>query len=208
MRAVIWLVLLFVAAVVAATSLGSNDGLASFYWSGWRFDMSLNLFILLLLGTCFVLVTVMQAVSVLDRSAAARSRMANLAPRPQCAGRLARIAGAIFRWPLQPLGQRRATRAGDPGRYARAGAGQRFHRAGPSAACRQRAPPAKPPAARSATGQGARPVAAQPGGALGRRGRTAAGRRICARRPRCRPRAGAARPSCRRGCRGEPMRCG
>lgn len=65
MRAVIWLVLLFVAAVVAATSLGSNDGLASFYWSGWRFDMSLNLFILLLIGTCFVLVTVMQAVSAL-----------------------------------------------------------------------------------------------------------------------------------------------
>lgn len=65
MRSVIWLVLIFVTAVVAATAFGSNDGLASFYWNGWRFDMSLNLFILLLLGTCFVLVTVMQAVNVL-----------------------------------------------------------------------------------------------------------------------------------------------
>ena len=45
MRAVIWLILLFVAAVVAATAFGSNDGLASFYWGGWRLDMSLNLFI-------------------------------------------------------------------------------------------------------------------------------------------------------------------
>jgi HemY protein len=65
MRSVIWLVLIFVAAVVAATAFGSNDGLASFYWNGWRFDMSLNLFLLLLIATCFVLVTVMQAVTVL-----------------------------------------------------------------------------------------------------------------------------------------------
>ena len=36
MRVVVWLVLLFVLAVVAATTLGTNDGLVSFYWSGWR----------------------------------------------------------------------------------------------------------------------------------------------------------------------------
>ena len=65
MRSVIWLVLLFVAAVVAATVFGTNEGLVSFYWGSWRLDMSLNLFILLLVGTCFVLVTVMQAVLVL-----------------------------------------------------------------------------------------------------------------------------------------------
>jgi HemY protein len=65
MRAVTWFILLFVGAVVAATAFGTNDGLASFYWGGWRLDMSLNLFILLLFGTCFVLVTVMQTVSVL-----------------------------------------------------------------------------------------------------------------------------------------------
>ncbi len=65
MRSVIWLILLFVAAVVAATVLGTNEGLVSFYWGSWRMDMSLNLFLLLLAGTCFVLVTVMQAMNSL-----------------------------------------------------------------------------------------------------------------------------------------------
>ena len=109
MRAVIWLVLLFVAAVVAATSLGSNDGLASFYWSGWRFDLSLNLFILLLLGTCFVLVTVMQAITVLTGlpqraqawRTARRDRSAQAALRESLAqyfgGRYSRAANAAQR---------------------------------------------------------------------------------------------------------------
>lgn len=50
MKLVIWLVLLFVVAVVAAMTLGANDGLASFYWRGWRLDVSLNFFILALLA--------------------------------------------------------------------------------------------------------------------------------------------------------------
>jgi HemY protein len=62
MRSIIWLVLLFVLAVVAATTLGSNDGLVTFYWTGWRLDMSLNLFLVALLATCFVLVTTLQGV--------------------------------------------------------------------------------------------------------------------------------------------------
>jgi HemY protein len=33
MRSVIWLVLLCVVAVVAATTLGSNDGLVTIYWA-------------------------------------------------------------------------------------------------------------------------------------------------------------------------------
>ncbi|MEO6407641.1 MAG: heme biosynthesis HemY N-terminal domain-containing protein [Burkholderiaceae bacterium] len=65
MRSVVWLVLLSVVAVVAATTLGSNDGLVTFYRSDWRFDLSLNLFILLLIGTCFALVTVIQAIDAL-----------------------------------------------------------------------------------------------------------------------------------------------
>ncbi|HEX2013428.1 MAG TPA: heme biosynthesis HemY N-terminal domain-containing protein, partial [Roseateles sp.] len=65
MRSIIWLVLLFAVAVVAALTLGSNDGLASFYWKGWRLDISLNLFLLALLGTCFVLASVIQAVNSL-----------------------------------------------------------------------------------------------------------------------------------------------
>lgn len=60
MRTVIWLVLLFVAAVVTALTLGNNDGLASFYWRGWRLDVSLNLFLLALVAGCFALMTLMQ----------------------------------------------------------------------------------------------------------------------------------------------------
>ncbi|NUZ05970.1 heme biosynthesis HemY N-terminal domain-containing protein [Piscinibacter koreensis] len=65
MRPIIWFVLLFVVAVVAATTLGANDGLVTFYWNGWRLDVSLNLFLFLLVGTCFVLVTVIQGIDSL-----------------------------------------------------------------------------------------------------------------------------------------------
>ncbi len=65
MRLAIWFVLLFAVAVVAAATFGTNDGLASFYWGGWRLDLSLNLFVLLLVGTCFLLVAVIQGVSSL-----------------------------------------------------------------------------------------------------------------------------------------------
>ena len=65
MRVTIWFVLLFAVAVVAASTFGTNDGLASFYWSGWRVDVSLNLFLLVLIGTCFLLVAVIQALTSL-----------------------------------------------------------------------------------------------------------------------------------------------
>ncbi len=65
MRGVIWLVLLFVVAVVAATTLGSNDGLVSLYWRGWRTDLSLNLFVILILGACAVLMLSVQALNAL-----------------------------------------------------------------------------------------------------------------------------------------------
>lgn len=65
MRSVIWLVLLFVVAVVAATTLGTNDGLVTLYWAGWRTDLSLNLFVILLLGSCFVIMFAAQAVNSL-----------------------------------------------------------------------------------------------------------------------------------------------
>ncbi len=65
MRGVIWLVLLFVVAVVAATTLGSNDGLVSIYWGGWRTDLSLNLSVILLLGTCAVLMSAVKAIDSL-----------------------------------------------------------------------------------------------------------------------------------------------
>jgi len=65
MRNIIWFVLLFGVAVLAASTLGTNDGLATFYWRTWRLDVSLNLFLLALIGTCFVLVTAIQALSSL-----------------------------------------------------------------------------------------------------------------------------------------------
>jgi HemY protein len=65
MRTVIWFVLLFVVAVVAASSFGTNDGLVTFYWGVHRVDLSLNLFLVLLIATCFVLVTVIQTINAL-----------------------------------------------------------------------------------------------------------------------------------------------
>jgi HemY protein len=65
MRGVIWLVLLAVVAVVAATTLGRNDGLVSIYWGGWRTDLSLNLAVLLLLGAGTVLLLAVQALNSL-----------------------------------------------------------------------------------------------------------------------------------------------
>lgn len=65
MRLVIWLVLLAAVAVVAATTLGRNDGLVSFYWGGWRTDLSLNLFLLGLAAGVFVLMTAVQAIGSL-----------------------------------------------------------------------------------------------------------------------------------------------
>ena len=65
MRLAIWFLLLFAVAVVAAVTLGANDGLASFYLGAWRLDLSLNFFVLLLVGTCFLLVAVIQAINAL-----------------------------------------------------------------------------------------------------------------------------------------------
>jgi len=65
MRSVIWLVLVAIAAVVAATTFGRNDGLVSLYWNGWRTDLSLNLFVLGLVGTCLALVVLMRGVQSL-----------------------------------------------------------------------------------------------------------------------------------------------
>lgn len=67
MRNTIWFVLLFGVAVLAASTLGTNDGLATFYWRAWRVDLSLNLFLLLLIGSCFVIVTAIQALNSLMR---------------------------------------------------------------------------------------------------------------------------------------------
>jgi len=66
MRLTIWFVLLFAVAVVAATTFGTNDGVATFYWGTWRLDLSLNLFLLLFFGACFLAVGLIQGVSSLS----------------------------------------------------------------------------------------------------------------------------------------------
>ena len=65
MRTVIWFVLLFVVAVVAASTFGANDGLVSFYAGAWRFDLSLNLFVVALLATCLAIVVLIQGLNAL-----------------------------------------------------------------------------------------------------------------------------------------------
>ncbi len=65
MRNVIWLVLLFAVAVVTALTFGDNDGLVSFYWSGWRLDLSLNMFVLTALLVGFASVSTVHAVNAL-----------------------------------------------------------------------------------------------------------------------------------------------
>ncbi len=65
MRGIVWIVLLAAAAVIAATTLGRNDGLVSLYWRGWRTDLSLNLALLLLAAAVALLLGVVQALSAL-----------------------------------------------------------------------------------------------------------------------------------------------
>lgn len=89
MRAVIWLVLLAVVAVVAASVLGANEGLVSIYWAPWRVDVSLNLFVLLLVVGGTVAWFVAQALDTLlglprrarEWRALQRERAANAALR-------------------------------------------------------------------------------------------------------------------------------
>ena len=43
---------LFIAActTVVSTTLGTNDGIVTIYWGAWRTDLSLNLFVLIVVG--------------------------------------------------------------------------------------------------------------------------------------------------------------
>lgn len=65
MRSVIWLILLFAGAVVAAAALSQNDGLVSIFWSGYRIDTSLNVFVITLVLSVLVLYGALRAVNAL-----------------------------------------------------------------------------------------------------------------------------------------------
>jgi len=110
MRTVIWLVLLFAVAVVAALVLGRNDGLASFYWNGWRLDVSLNLFLLVLVGSCFAFVTAIQTLHSLT-SLPRRAREWRLAQRERTAQLALRESLAEFFGARYGRAQKAAQRA-------------------------------------------------------------------------------------------------
>lgn len=65
MRGVIWLVLLFAAATVAALTLGDNKALVSFFYGNYRVDLSLNLFLIGALIATFAMTMVVKAVDSL-----------------------------------------------------------------------------------------------------------------------------------------------
>lgn len=65
MRFIVWLIVLFGVAVVAAGLLGTNDGLVTVYFRHWRIELSLNLFLLLLVGTCLAIMATIRTVDSL-----------------------------------------------------------------------------------------------------------------------------------------------
>lgn len=65
MRGVVWLILIFAAAVVAATVLGRNDGLVTLAFGHWRAELSLNLFVVLVLGLCLAFMAIVRALDAL-----------------------------------------------------------------------------------------------------------------------------------------------
>jgi len=112
MRSVIWLVLLFAAAVVAATVLGRNDALVSVFYDTWRVDLSLNLFLLALLGTIFIVFAAMQAAQSL-LSLPTRAREWREQKRERAAGAALREALAELFAARYARAQRAAQRALD-----------------------------------------------------------------------------------------------
>lgn len=64
MRGIVWLILLFTVAVVAATALGQNDGVVAIAWLDWRVDLSLNLTVALLLVGGLALMAIWRAVEM------------------------------------------------------------------------------------------------------------------------------------------------
>jgi len=65
MRAALWLMALFAIAVASALFAGDNHGTVSLFWSPYRVDLSLNLFLLLLAGSFLTLHLAMRALSAL-----------------------------------------------------------------------------------------------------------------------------------------------
>ena len=95
MRAIIWLVLLFASAVVAAAFLGANDALVTVFWAPWRVDVSFNLFVLGLVLTVAVVYLSLHGVSALI-GLPRRAREWRLSKRERSAQQALRESLALF----------------------------------------------------------------------------------------------------------------
>lgn len=65
MRAALWLLVLFGVAAAVALFAGNNQGTVTLFWPPYRIDLSLNLVLLLLVGSFFFLHAVMRALAAL-----------------------------------------------------------------------------------------------------------------------------------------------
>ena len=65
MRAAVWLLILFAVAVAGALFAGNNQGTVTLFWPPYRIDLSLNLVVLLLVGSFFFVHAVMRALAAL-----------------------------------------------------------------------------------------------------------------------------------------------
>jgi HemY protein len=147
MRAVVWFVLLAAVAVVAAITLGHNDGLVSVYWGGWRLDLSLNLFIVTLVLGCFGLVSLLQGIDALI-GLPARARAWRLARRERAAQLALRDSLSEFLGARYGRAQKAAQRAlaiqeGTPELAADRGLSVLAHLMGASSAHRMQDKPAR-----------------------------------------------------------------
>ena len=65
MRAALWLLVLFAVAAAGALFAGNNQGTVTLFWPPYRIDLSLNLVVLLLVGSFFFVHAVMRALAAL-----------------------------------------------------------------------------------------------------------------------------------------------
>ncbi|HWP17757.1 MAG TPA: heme biosynthesis HemY N-terminal domain-containing protein [Burkholderiaceae bacterium] len=95
MHGIIWLILLFVAAVVAAAFLGDNGALVTLFWPPWRVDISFNFFLIAIVVSILAVYLSLHALGALV-SLPRRAREWRMAKRDRSAQQALREALAWF----------------------------------------------------------------------------------------------------------------
>ena len=95
MHGIIWLILLFVAAVVVATFLGDNGALVTLFWPPWRVDVSFNFFLIALVVSIIAVYLSLHALGALV-SLPRRAREWRMAKRDRVAQQALREALGWF----------------------------------------------------------------------------------------------------------------